>query len=252
MDSLGSHGVVIVLLLVVVAAALLTGQSDEDPTAKSLSTQSELLDFDELNVDLPLPTHGGGATLAESEPAVVAESNASSYEESAIAATPAATVTETHEPVVQTPSTVAAEEATMAPQAAPVATLEAPQAGASGGLDHEFNQGFLSNGVKANEFVRPNGGVDAMTAGNRVDPAAVDPAATDSAASDSALPSLEELAGLQEQSVKTSASTSSAPTRRLTKTPVGVSDWSKYLPALNSAVEPDAGNSSFSNQVPQP
>jgi hypothetical protein len=33
---------------------------------------------------------------------------------------------------------------------------------------------------------------------------------------------------------------------------VGVSDWSRYLPSLDSASKPDAGLSSSSNQVFQP
>ncbi len=244
MESLGSHGVVIVLLLVVVAAALLTGQGEEDATAKSLSTQSELLDFDELNVDLPLPTHSGDVTLAESQTPVAPVPSFSSASEAAVVAT----VTDTMEPAVQTQSPVAAvEEAPMVPAVAPVATLEAPQSGTSTGLDHEFNQGFLSNGVKTNEFVSPSTGLNAMTAANRVA----------SGEADSALPSLEELAGLQEQSVPAAASTSAAPSsaapaRLLSKTPVGIPDWSIYLPALDSAVEPDAGTSSFPNQVFQP
>ena len=84
--------------------------------------------------------------------------------------------------------------------------------------------------------------VEAMTAGRRVE----------KRQTDSSLPSLEELAGLQDDSPSSSETTPKSPVRVLSKTPVGITDWSKYLPPLDSASKPDAGLPSSSNQVVQP
>ena len=198
MESLGSHGVVIVLLLVVVAAALLTGQGEEDPSARSLSTQSELLDFDELNVDLPIPVEGNSVTLAETESIAAAESNTSPETASAVASTPASAPATT-EYLAPPAATVETSLATTAE--APVASLEAPRPSVTSELDHELNAGFVNNGVQTNRFVTPQAGVDAVPASS---PAA--PSETDSS-----LPSLEQLAGAQEQTVQTPQATPVAP-----------------------------------------
>lgn len=247
MDALGSHGVVIVLLLLVVAAALFTGNGEEDPAARSMSAQSELLSFDDLNVDLPLPTHGGSINLAETETTDAAEVDPVSSSDLTENLVGAPGIGAPTEPPAAT-SVSAADSAapksqpvTNTPAADPVASLEAPVATVTSGAA-EQDDPVSSNSVQFNRFVASEGMVEAMTAGRR----------TESSQTDSSLPSLEELAGLREETPSSSESTPKSPVRVLSKTPVGVSDWSKYLPPLDSASEPEAGLPSSSNQVVQP
>jgi hypothetical protein len=246
MESLGSHGVVIVLLLVVVAAALLTGQGEEDPTSQSLSTQSELLNFDELNVDLPLPANNPAITVAESQVSAIGNSSSLPAADSMITAVPPAVPANIALPAEAAAASASMIEATPPPaQGNPVVSLDAPRPAAESGLDHEFNSGFLPNGVQANQFVTPQAGVDALPVAVR----------TEVVEADTPLPSLEQLEGLHERPAQTSA-TPVGPTRLLSRTPVGIPDWSQYIPKdapqVDVAVEPEAGTSSSSNQVVQP
>lgn len=247
MESLGSHGVVIVLLLVVVAAALLTGQGDEDPASKSLSTQSELLDFDELNIELPAtdaPISQGGV-LAESQASAanqaVASPTSQSYTEvplptsNVVFEVPAATA--------QGSEPVTSEFSDGPPNSSEaVATLDSPLPRAIPGLDHELNEGLLSSEIQTNRFVNPGTGVSALPVSVR----------SQAQPQNSSLPSLEELAGVSVQAADVAPGNSTAPTRLLSETPAGISDWSKYLPDFESAAVPDAGTSSSAYQVFQP
>jgi hypothetical protein len=239
---------VIVLLLLVVAAALFTGNGEEDPAARSMSAQSELLSFDDLNVDLPLPTHGGSINLAETETTDAAEVDPVSSSDLTENLVGAPIVAAPTEPPAAASVSAAAESAapksqpvTNTPATNPVASLEAPVAAVTSGAA-EQDDPVSSNSVQFNRFVASEGMVEAMTAGRR----------TESSQTDSSLPSLEELAGLREETQSSSESTPKSPVRVLSKTPVGVSDWSKYLPPLDSASEPEAGFPSSSNQVVQP
>ncbi len=251
MDALGSHGVVIVLLLLVVAAALLTGNGEEDPAATSMSTQSELLSFDDLSVDLPLPTHGGSINLAESEPAVADEVDpvsSSDLTENLVGTPtiadspePAATARSVSDAPMSSSPVPNAQPVTNGPAVDPVASLEAPVA-TSTSRPNEPVDPVDTNNIQFNRFVASQGMVDAMTASRRVE----------TTQTDSSLPSLEELAGLQGASPSSPETNPKSPVRVLSKTPVGIPDWSKYLPPLDSALKPDAGLPSSSNQVVQP
>lgn len=250
MESLGSHGVVIVLLLVVVAAALLTGKGEEDPSATSLTTQSELLNFDDLAADLPFPTADTDVARADVLPAEsfqgtsqsdpgVSDSQVATTESAAaslpVTATPAAPTTPPS--LDQTPESVASQPSVEA-SPTPTVSLDNPLPVKVQTFEPQSGEALASNGVQTNHFMFPNSGIEAKTVSDRD---------VNAAATDASLPSLEQLQGLQSPVGNQSQPNPGTPTRVLTKTPAGIADWSKYLPPLNIAAEPDAGTSSFNN-----
>lgn len=274
MDSLGSHGIVIVLLLIVVAAALLTGQGEEDPAVSSLTTQSELLNFDELSMDLPLPASDGDVKVAQSDVVPPAEPVAEfrdrplidelAHDDPSIAAQP--------EPTPATESTITfPDQHPAVEQSQSVVSLSEPQpqVGTQLTITNPASQSRDAAGLQYNSFAAPSSGIVALPAGNRVEvnqyTANIDTSNQDAAnqgtknqvaanptgQDTSLLPSLEELAGLHDKPGAAAAPlSSSAPIRVMTTTPVGISNWSKYLPAISS--EPGPAPDSSTSPSTQP
>jgi hypothetical protein len=272
MDSLGSHGIVIVLLLIVVAAALLTGQGDEDPAVSSLTTQSELLNFDELSMDLPLPASEGDAKVAQSGPVSPAEPVAEFSDRPLL--DELAQDDSSHaqpEPSSATEATITfPEQPPAVEQSQPVVSLSEPQAqvGTQLTITNPASQSKDASGLQYNTFVTPSPGIVALPASNRVEVnqsaanigASNQDAATHGAINQSSgnptdqdtslLPSLEELAGLHDKPGVAVPRSSSAPVRVMTRTPVGISNWSKYLPAISA--EPGPAPESSTSPLTQP
>jgi hypothetical protein len=242
MESLGSHGVVIVLLLVVVAAALLTGKGEDDPTATSLSTQSELLNFDELTADLPLPTHEHDMGQLENASSQIVDTTAESMQgatSTQVATTEAPDVASAvTPPQIDNSQEVVASQPASNVNTEAVASLKNPLPVQVQTAVPASGEALAADGVQTNQFFVPDSGVNAMPVSDR---------SANTANTEASLPSLEELAGLQNQQSNQQPAKANAATRILTKTPVGISDWSKYLPPLNATVEPDAGTASFNN-----
>jgi hypothetical protein len=253
MESLGSHGIVIALLLIVVVVALMTGQGDEDPTVGSLATQSELLNFDELTTDLPLQFPDGDVKVAETVEVPPAEPVAAFSDRPLISELSQAEQSSLpSEPSPQVESNQANQEPQ--PTSQPVVSLSEPQASTSNQLTitNPASASSDASGYQYNTFVAPKPGIVALPAGNRSD--TNQSVATPSAESQSPdsekdanqssanmpgsdtslLPSLEELAGLNKKPNPAAGPSSSAPVRVLTRTPVGISDWAKYLPSISS------------------
>ena len=228
METIGSHGVVVVLLLVVVTAALVTGRnSGNHESDSSLAETDELLDFSEgTEFDLPLPNHGsdestGFASSVEVESSTPVQDPTLSALESDVSVNKMIAAAGVEPTVTSNP---AAD-----PTVNSVVSLDAPHPSSTDTSEtsgSELNGGRIEvNRAKVNPFSSMPANVDVLAASSRF------PAESGA----STLPTLEDLADDPTSASEQYSTIQAAPTRLLSQTPAGISDWLQYLPAYESA-----------------